>query len=182
MERFTTFMIGVCICGCVVVICMGFGTMSYWMVKPEAFRPSVQSRRDATNEDPGKLSKDEKPQRGLGNSSGSGASTGIDQSAQQGADAEQANPSADEEEQASPETALSPRSPFILLSDEDKNKFWWEIAKAATRQRGDDIEFKLDTLTANKLARRFNCTPIQVMEFFRDGANAKWLKLNPNEK
>lgn len=182
MERFTTVMIGVCICGCVIAICMGFGTMSYWMVKPEAFQASLQTRREANAENPGKISKEEKPQRGLGGSSGSGVSTEDDQAPQAGTDVEKVNPPAVEAEQSKAETVLSPRSPFILLSDEDKNKFWWEIAKAATRQRGDDIVFHLDSLTANKLARRFNCTPIQVMEFFRDGANAKWLTLNPDEK
>jgi hypothetical protein len=178
MDRFTNGMIGICICGCVVVICLGFGTMSYWMVKPEAFSASVVTRRDATKEKSGKSQNAEKPQRSIGG--GSGAPSGNDETTQKESASNPSDPTAGEGDKPIVDTALSPRSPFILLSDEDKNKFWWEIAKASTRQRGDDIEFKLDTLTANKLARRFNCTPIQVMEFFRDGANAKWLKLDPN--
>ncbi len=157
--------------------------MSYWMVKPEAFQISVNTRRDAINESVSKSAAELKPQRSVGSSSVSGVLAGKDSLPDKDTvlkQSEPANPDANND--SITDTALSPRSPFILLSNEDKNKFWWEIAKAATRQRGDNIVFNLDTKTANKLARRFNCTPLQLMEFFRDGADAKWLQPNPDDK
>lgn len=180
MDRFSKYMVGVCICGSVAIVCMGFGTISYWILNPEHFSESFYARRSARVDSLNK-SGNVKPERGTGGTTGSDTKS-KDSSQADETDSDSSKSSGSGLDDSSVVDYSSPRSPFALLSIKEKNEYWWEIAKAATRQRGEDRVFVLDTATANKLARRFNCTPVQVMEFFREGSESDWLGPDPDEE
>ena len=76
---------------------------------------------------------------------------------------------------------LSPRSPFYDLNADERNRIWWEIAGVGQRKRGDDLAFTLNVDQVNALARKYNCTTIEVFEFFRAGKDSDWVRFDDVE-
>jgi hypothetical protein len=76
---------------------------------------------------------------------------------------------------------LSPSSPFYDLTNEERNKIWWEIAGVGQRKRDEEMAFTIHPEQVNALARKYNCTTIEIFEFFRAGKNSDWVKFDDVE-
>ena len=64
---------------------------------------------------------------------------------------------------------------FKNLSDEEKNRIWWEIESVATRYSGEEqITFTLTFGQAARISRFYNTTVYEVFRLFREGAKADW--------
>jgi hypothetical protein len=177
MDRWSAGIFGFCLGGCVVMVCGALFLMQGSVATP--LPTDIVLDGQTTGSAPPSNS-GENGARPVPANPAAGKRNGME-SAEGGGDPGMSAKSASDSS-VTPGNALSPHSPFFPLSDKEKNEYWWDIARAATRQRGDDVVITLDTQTANKLARRFNCTPVQLMEFFRDGADSSWLQPNPDDR
>ena len=71
-------------------------------------------------------------------------------------------------------------NPFTVMSAEEKNTAWWEIANSARRSGALEMTFTLEIDTLSRLGHQFGCTREQLLAFFREGPDSDWLR--PEEK
>ncbi|MGI9517187.1 MAG: hypothetical protein ACR2NP_09085 [Pirellulaceae bacterium] len=72
-------------------------------------------------------------------------------------------------------------NPLFELSDEEKNRIWWEIAAVSERRGEVAYTYRLTTVTAGPLARKYGVSVLQIFDFFRAGVDATWLEHEPPE-
>ncbi len=200
MDRFTSTMIALCVIACLIIMVIAFGTSSAiiarlvgWDYGYVNYARDYEPPQDADSSRPTRIPPDAEPvnDRQSGdasrdNATGSSASGLAGQDASDSPDSPDGLP-LDDFARDIPDAHGSDGgvriSPFVGISDEKKNEYWWEIARAARRQDADgQIKFNLDFATANNLARRFGCTSVELMEFFQDGALADWLQDEPKKQ
>ena len=64
--------------------------------------------------------------------------------------------------------------PLRSMSDEEKNRVWWEIAEIAQLHPGDEVKYTLTIVRARSIARKYQVSVLDVFNHFREGANASW--------
>ncbi len=64
--------------------------------------------------------------------------------------------------------------PLRSMSDEEKNRVWWEIAEIAQLHQGDEVKYTLTIVRARSIARKYQVSVLDVFNHFREGAAAPW--------
>ncbi len=192
MDRFTTIMVALGLVACFLIIVITFATISAVIggfVALDNGSPNSAGSRDGrpARRDPGSSSTRVPSKSGRPSISGNNDTAvtrpgtsdpfgGVEQPDKTNSGG---GVSGQPPEPVDPNRGIR-MSPFIGMSDEQKNFHWWEIACAARRSGEDSLTFSLDNDTARQLARRFDCAPVQLMDFFRQGATADWRQDEPD--
>ena len=72
---------------------------------------------------------------------------------------------------------------FDKISNEEKNRIWWEIASVASLSGGESITYTLTINQAMGVGKTYGTSTMEVFRLFREGATADWrTDMNPAEE